>query len=255
MSAMAVAAFLAGCGHTSREVTAVASTTPATIVATTTSKPSVREPVRVPDPPVPASLFAKDLSLRAGPVPVPLVLQIPSIGVTAQVLGVGVTAGDVMDAPEGPANDPVWATAFWYRGSAIPGVVSTAVIAGHINGPRGTQGVFGHIDKLKPGDLIVVHDTRRALDVRFAVTRSVSFTLAQARRPDVLTQIYGVGPVAGTTPQRAKDGRAHLTLVTCAGTFDTSIGTHDHRLAVFATRAWPDCGEAEVGSCGRRETS
>ena len=60
------------------------------------------------DPPVPAALFAKDLSLRAGPVPVPLQLLIPSIDVTTQVLGVGVTDGDVMDAPEGPVDDPVW---------------------------------------------------------------------------------------------------------------------------------------------------
>ena len=185
---------------------------------------------------MPAALFAKNLSVRAGPVPVPIQLQIPSINVNAQVLGVGVTPSDVMDAPEGPIHDPVWEEAFWYRGSAIPGVVSTALIAGHIDGPRGTQGVFGHIENLRPGDRIIVHDTRSGLNVDFAVTGSTSFTLAQAAQPDVLKQIYGVGPVAGTTPQRSVDGLAHLTLITCAGTFQTSIGTHDHRLAVFATR-------------------
>ena len=41
---------------------------------------------------------------------------------------------------------------------------------------------------------------------------------------------------AGKVPQRSGDGRAHLTLVTCAGTFQHSMGTHDRRLAVFATR-------------------
>ena len=167
-------------------------------------------------------------------MPVPLLLQIPSLKVDAPVLGVGVTPGDVMDAPEGPVNDPVWQEAFWYRGSAVPGVISTALIAGHIDGPRGTQAVFGHIDRLRPGDLIVVHDTRSGLDVRFAVTGSKSFSLDQTTERTVLTQIYGVGPVAGTTPQRSTDGLAHLTLVTCAGTFRN--GTHDHRLAVFATR-------------------
>jgi sortase (surface protein transpeptidase) len=141
-----------------------------------------------------------------------------------------------MDAPEGPINDPVWEEAFWYRGSAIPGVLSTALIAGHINGPRGTNGVFGHLDQLKPGDLIVVHDTRSGLDVRFAVTRSTSFTLAESTDKAVLEQIYGVGPVAGTTPQASADRLAHLTLITCSGTFQRDLGTHDHRLAVFATR-------------------
>lgn len=188
----------------------------------------------IPDPPVPAALYAKGLDVRAGPVPVPLQLQIPAIGVNASVLGVGVTPTDVMDAPEGPAHDPVWQQAFWYRGSAVPGVISTALIAGHIDGPRGTQAVFGHIDMLKPGDAITIHDNRNGLDVHFVVTRSVSFTLEEAAGKSVLRQIYGVGPVAGTTPQRATDGVAHLTLITCAGTFVN--GTHDHRLAVFAKR-------------------
>ena len=106
--------------------------------------------------------------------------------------------------------------------------------AGHIDGPRGTQGVFGHLDQLRPGDPIIIHDTRSGLDVRFQVTGSTTFSLAEAADKSVLRQIYGVGPVAGTTPQRARDGLAHLTLITCAGTFRN--GTHDHRLAVYATR-------------------
>ena len=186
------------------------------------------------DPPVPAALYAAGLDVRAGPVPVPLQLRIPALNVDARVLGVGVTPGDAMDAPEGPVGDPVWQEAFWYRGSAVPGVISTALFAGHIDGPRGTQAVFGHIDRLRRGDRITVHDTRSGLDVPFAVTGSTSFSLAQTTEKGVLTQMHGVGPVAGTTPQRSIDGLAHLTLVTCAGTFRN--GTHDHRLVVFATR-------------------
>jgi sortase (surface protein transpeptidase) len=223
-----------GCGDTRPKAEPVASTT------TTTRAPAhVRKPVRarlVPALPVPAPLYAKSLDIRAGPVPVAIQLRIPSIHVDATVLGVGVLANDVMDAPEGRINDPVWQQAFWYRGSAVPGVPSTAVIAGHINGPRGTQGVFGHIDQLRPGDQVVVHDPRSRLDVRFAVTRTADFTLAQTTDKAVLREIYGVGPVAGTTPQTSADKRAHLTLITCAGNFDTRLGTHDHRLAVFAVR-------------------
>ncbi len=232
---IAATAALAQCGGSEWRQNAPA----ATPSITTTTKAPPREkgrPRPVPDPPMPAALIANGLDVRSGPVPVPLLLQIPAIGVNAQVLGVGVTSGDVMDAPEGPAHDPVWMEAFWYRGSAVPGAISTALIAGHIDGPRGTQGVFGHIEKLHPGDLIVVHDTRSSLDVRFAVTGSTSFTLAQTTDPGVLRQIYGAGPVAGTTPQRSPDGRAHLTLITCAGTFNNGLGTHDHRLAVFAIR-------------------
>jgi sortase (surface protein transpeptidase) len=189
-------------------------------------------PTTAPPLAVPAALTA-GVGLRMGPVAVPLELEIPSLGVSAPVLGVGITSTNVMDAPMGPAKDPVWQEAFWYRGSAVPGSLSTAVIAGHVSA-YGRLDVFGHIDKLRPGDLIVVHDTRSGLDLRFSVTDSISYSLAQTADPAVLSQIYGVGPVAGTGPQPSADGLAHLTLITCAGTFRD--GTHDHRLVVYATR-------------------
>lgn len=183
---------------------------------------------------VPAALTDEGLDLRAGPVAVPLELQMPSLSVSASVMGVGITPKNVMDAPMGPAEDPVWQQAFWYRGSAVPGALSTALIAGHVGGPRGSPAVFAHLDRLRPGDPIVVHDTRTALDVRFSVTESKTYSLDQAADPAVLTQIYGAGPVAGTWPQPSADGLAHLTLITCTGTFRN--GTHDHRLVVYATR-------------------
>ncbi len=184
---------------------------------------------------VPEALTEEGLGLRTGPVAVPLQLQMPSISVNAPVTGVGITANDVMDAPMGPAKDPVWQQAFWYRGSAVPGTPSTALIAGHISG-LGSPGVFAHIDRLTPGDPIVVHDTRNGLDVRFSVTGSRSYPLDQTADPAVLNQIYGAGPVAGTTPQPSADGLSHLTLITCAGTFQKKDGTHDRRFVVFATR-------------------
>ncbi len=187
-----------------------------------------------PGLPVPGPLVYYGLGMRSGPVPVPLELELPTIGVHAPVLGVGMTAKDAMDAPEGRAADPVWQEAFWYRGSAVPGAQSTALIAGHIDDPLGRDGVFGQLDQLKPGDPILVHDTRNGLDVHFVVTDSASYTLAEAADPAVLTRMYGAGPVAGAWPVASPDGLAHLTLVTCAGTFRN--GTHDHRLAVYATR-------------------
>jgi hypothetical protein len=186
------------------------------------------------DQAVPTGLTDPGLDLRAGPVAVPLELRIPSLAVSVAVLGVGITTTDVMDAPEGPAADPVWHQAFWYRGSAVPGAPSTALMAAHVDDSLGRPGPFADLDRLRPGDPIVVHDTASGLDVRFSVTGSTTYTLAQAAEPAVLTQIYGAGPVAGTGPQASADGLAHLTLVTCAGTFRN--GTHDHRLVVSATR-------------------
>jgi Sortase domain len=235
-SVLAAGAFGAGCGGTRHASPPAAYAPIGAPAASTTPHPSPVAAGRATGPPVPAPLFPPGLDIRSGPIPVPVRLQIPALHIDAPMLGVGALTNDVMDAPEGPIGDPVWQEAFWYRGSAVPGVASTAVVAGHVDGPRGTAGVFGPIDRLRRGDVVVVRDTRSGLDIRFAVTDTADFTLAQTTDRAVLRRIYGVGPVAGTTPQASADGLAHLTLITCAGTFDTDLGTHDHRLAVFATR-------------------
>jgi hypothetical protein len=172
--------------------------------------------------------------MRDAPVPIPLQLKLPTLARFATMLGVGLLPNDAMDAPMGKADNPVWQQAFWYRGSAIPGALSTAVIAGHISDPLGRPGIFGYLDLLRVGDPVIVHDTRTGLDVTFTVTGSASFPIEQTNDPGVLTQIYGSGPVAGTWPPPSPDGLAHLTLVTCDGTFRN--GTHDHRLVVHAVR-------------------
>ena len=67
-------------------------------------------------------------------------LKLPTLARFATMLGVGLLPNDAMDAPMGKADNPAWQQAFWYRGSAIPGALSTAVIAGHISDPLGRPG-------------------------------------------------------------------------------------------------------------------
>jgi Sortase domain len=183
---------------------------------------------------VPAPLTDPGLDLRAGPVDVPLELRIPSLQVSAPVLGVGMTAANVMDAPTGPANDPVWQKVFWYRGGGIPGSAGTATLAAHVDDVRGRPAVFAHLNDLRPGDSIVVRDTRTGLDVGFRVAETATYTLKQTLDPAVLARIYGSGPVTGQAPQPSPDGLSHLTLITCTGSFISGLGMYDHRLAVYA---------------------
>lgn len=196
--------------------------------------PSTAAPPSTVAAPDPVPLSDPALDLRAGPVPVPLELLLPSVGVHAPVIGVGITPDDVMDAPTGPPGDAAWQQAFWYRGSAVPGEPSTAVIAGHATGPRGQPAVFAPLGRLTVGHRIVVRNTGDGLDVTFAVTETRTYRLEETEDPAVLTLIYGSGPVAGSPPQPSPDGLSHLTLVTCAGTYRGD--THDHRLVVYATR-------------------
>ena len=164
----------------------------------------------------------------------PLELRIPLLQLSAPVIGVGITSENVMDTPGGSADDPVWQTAFWYRGSGIPGDLGTATIAGHVAGLLGRPAAFARLEDLRPGNLIIIHDTRSGLDVRFLVIKTEIYSVQQAADPSVLEQIYGSGPVSGKGPQPAPDGLSHLTLITCGG--DWIDGSYDSRLVVYAER-------------------
>src|ERR1700726_3996106 len=179
----------------------------------------------------PTPLFDPSIDLRAGPVAVPLELRLPSLHITAPVLGVGLTPKNVMDTPMGSPSDPVWRKVFWYRGGGIPGDATTATIAGHVDDVLGRPAIFAHLKDLRRGDRIVVHDTQTDLNVEFVVTATVTYTLKQTLDHTVLSRIYGSGPADGQGPQPSSDGFAHLTLMTCAGHWLNGLGTFDQRLA------------------------
>lgn len=179
-------------------------------------------------------LFDPGLDLNAGPVALPLELRIPALNVNAPMMGVGLTAENVMDAPRGPDGDPAWHTAFWYRGSSPPGTSGTATIAGHVDDLLGRPEIFADLQNLKPGDLIIIHAKEAKIDIRFKVDRMNVYSIEESSNPVVLAQIYGAGPVSGTGPLPSHDGSAHLTLITCAGKFVN--GQFDHHTVVYATR-------------------
>lgn len=179
------------------------------------------------------SSYDFNLDLRSGPVDVPLELQIPALNVKAPVLGVGLTAENIMDAPKGPIGDPVWHTAFWYRGGGIPGESGTATIAGHVTGPLGNPEIFAHLEDLSPGDSIIVHVKNSTINYRFIVDQIEVYSFQESTDPTVLSKIYGPGITEGTGPQPAPDGLSHLTLITCAGKYVD--GEFDHHTVVYTT--------------------
>ena len=239
---LVIAAVLAGCGN--KEIGEAQPAPPPSLMLLPSVQPTVQptiqptvQPTVQPTPTlfVLGPSFDSNLDLRAGPVDVPLELQIPLLKVNAPVLGVGLTSGNVMDAPKGPSGDPVWYTAFWYRGSGIPGEPGTATFAGHVNNPLGKPEIFAHLQDLHPGDLIIVHVKNTTIDIRFIVDQIKVYSIQEASDPAVLTQIFGAGPVSGTGPQPALDDLSHLTLITCAG--GIVKGQFDHRTVVYATRS------------------
>lgn len=146
------------------------------------------------------------------------------------------TAAHAMAAPEGNATSPYWGDTFWYRGGAVPGSVGTATIAGHIDDIFGRYAVFGRLSSLVRGERIIIHNSKTGVSEHFEVTAVHVFSLAQARTTKVLNLIYGVGPPQGRVAQRSRDGLAHLSLITCTGSWDAKLGTHNERLVVSAVR-------------------
>ena len=206
-----------------------------TTLATPSTSTTVRAAVAATLP-QPAVLTSSSMSLAAAPVAVPMTVEIPSIGVSSHVLAVGMTAAHAMYAPEGGPNSANWGDTFWYRGSSLPGASGTATIAGHIDDAYGRYAVFGRLSSLVPGNRIIIHYTNSGLTATFQVTATHAYTLAQSTTIPVLDLIYGYGPPHGRQPTRAKDGRAHLSLVTCAGSWDAKLSTHNERLVVSAVR-------------------
>lgn len=239
---MITAAMLAGCGKigTGEVKTAPPSSLSVfpknqTLLPMTTGQNATSTSVPTPTPYVPGPLFDPGLDLRSGPVETTLEIEIPALEVTAHILGVGLTKENVMDAPKGPYGDPSWHAAFWYRGSSIPGAVGTATIAGHVNDLVGRAEIFMRLKRLKPGDLIIIHDKETLFEIEFTVDEVVLYSIKESSTPEVLERIYGIGPVTGLGPQPSLDGLAHLTLITCAGNY--LDGQFDHHTVVFATRS------------------
>ena len=185
---------------------------------------------------IPGPLLDPNLSMLAGPREVPLEIRIPSLGVRAPVMGVGLTTTNDMAAPIGmSAEDPLWQTAYWYRGSSIPGDVGTATLAGHYTDEEGRPGVFGSLSGLKAGELILIRDTRSGFDVPFIVTDAETYTEQEASDPTVLARVFGSATISSPDAQPKPDPLSRLTLITCSGSWVN--GSFSQRYVVYAVRA------------------
>ena len=144
-------------------------------------------------------------------VPWPTSLVIPRIGVRTPLVRLGITPSGALQVPASTA------VAGWYTGSARPGAVGSAVIAGHIDSVSG-PGVFFRLRLLHRGSRVYVRRANGSVAV-FEVT--AVHTYLKARFPT--EAVYG--------PQAS----AQLRLITCGGTFDYATGHYLSNIIVYAT--------------------
>lgn len=153
---------------------------------------------------------ASPRATRAGRAARPVRVQIPSIGVDAPLISLGL---DRTGALEVPARfDQVG----WWAGGSRPGERGPAVIVGHVDSRTGPA-VFFKLRALRRGDAVVVR-RRDGTSVRFIVRSSERYP--KDRFPTA--RVYG--------PTR----RPELRLITCSGTFDRSTGHYLDNTVVYA---------------------
>ena len=140
----------------------------------------------------------------------PLRLRIPSIGVDTRLETLGVTRLGRLRPPVDPQR------AGWFPGSAVPGELGPAVVAGHRDSRVGPA-VFWHLTDLRLGDSVIVTRSDGA---------TVRFEVAQIRR--VPRANFPTEQVYGATPDRM------LRLITCGGLYDHVHGRYLDNVLVVA---------------------
>ena len=158
-------------------------------------------------------IAAPPQSAQAAPVPRPVSLTIPLIGVKTQLMTLGLAAGGAMQVP--PLAEA--AVAGWYTGSPRPGAVGSAIIVGHID-TTGGPAVFYRLDQLRRGDDVYV--------------KRADGTTAEFRVTAVRTYLKDHFPtqtVYGPTPD------AELRLITCGGAWDPVTHHYLSNIVAYAT--------------------
>ena len=144
-------------------------------------------------------------------VAAPVRVQIPSIGVDAPLIRLGLDARGALEVPES------FDVAGWWSGGTRPGERGPAVIAGHVDSKTGPA-VFYGLGRLRRGDVVTVR-RRDGSSVRFTVQGSARYGKTQFPTD----RVYG--------PTR----RPTLRLITCSGVFDRSSGHYLDNTVVYAT--------------------
>jgi hypothetical protein len=191
-------------GHLPRPSTTV----PASHSGTPTAPPPPRGAA---EPPAEPTATVHQPRAPAGP---PLRLAIPSSGVTAPVVPIGVRPDGSLALPDSPH------TVGWWIGSAEAGDRRDGtLLAGHVDSAAQGLGALAALRDLTAGARIQVTD---AFGVRHGYAVVARRTYPKYALPDQVFQVTG---------------RPGLTLVTCGGPFDRRAGQYRDNIVVYAAPA------------------
>ncbi len=148
-------------------------------------------------------------------VPAPVSVDVPALGLTEPLLGLGVADDGTAEVPADPAR------AGWFTGGGRPGARGPTVLLGHVDSTAG-PGVFARLRDLAPGDVVEVTVADGTV-ARYTVTGTEQVP-------------KGSFPTAAVFGATADDV---LRLITCTGDFDRSARSYVDNLVVTAVREAP----------------
>ncbi len=143
----------------------------------------------------------------------PIRISIPKINVDADIEYLGLTSQGSMAVPAGPMDTA------WFELGPYPGEDGSAVIAGHEGWKDGIRAVFDNLYQLQIGDKVYVEDKQGTI------------TTFVVRRIETYDQSGNASDVFSSN-----DGKAHLNLITCEGTWNAAQKSYSNRLVVFTDR-------------------
>lgn len=141
---------------------------------------------------------------------IPLTIEIPSIGVEAEVEDVGLLENGQMAVPEGSEN------VAWFEPGPKPGEPGNSVIAGHVDDTV-NPAVFYDLHKVQIGEHIYVTD-QQGKRLTFLVRKKEIYPRTDAPLDDIFGFTY----------------LSMLNLITCEGEYDPETTERAERLVVFA---------------------
>lgn len=137
-------------------------------------------------------------------------LKVPKINIDAAIEHMGLT-------PEGDMQEPAkLQNAGWYKFGSHPGNKGSAVIAGHFGLSNKNAPIFNRLHTLSKGDLVNVEDEKGAIAT--FIVRELKTYNKDVAAPEVFS---------------SSGEKAHLNLITCAGTWQKAQQTYSDRLVVF----------------------
>lgn len=138
-------------------------------------------------------------------------LEIPKIGLSTDVVSVGLDSQNRMDVPDN------FVQAGWYNLGYKPGEKGSVVLDGHHDDFNGNPAVFYYLDNLDVGDQITVTD-QSGRQFTYLVSDKEIYPYDQLP----LEQIFN------------SSDKARLNMITCHGIWDSSRQDYSERTVIYS---------------------